>query len=133
MLRTSIFGLLLALPLTGIASEITYKCEFRRYTDEKGIHLSEKALNLVFVYNQTDGTAEMTGSIGQVKVIPVEGDLQVSFIEKTESGNIYVATITDDLDSVYSRNSIFLGNIIASQYFGGCTKKLSPQINQSID
>ena len=45
---------------------------------------------------------------------------QIAFIERTVSGNVMTTSITDDLSSVHSRNSVVYGQIVPSQYYGKC-------------
>lgn len=65
----------------------------------------------------------MLGNLGSVEVLEVKSDGQISFIQQTDTGNIMTTTITSDMKSVHSRNSVMLGKLIPSQYYGECVEK----------
>ena len=58
-----------------------------------------------------------------IDVHRIENQNQISFLEITPSGNIMTTAIDSNLNSVHSRNTVTLGEILPSQYYGTCVVK----------
>lgn len=105
------------------AQIVTYKCKYSLYSDMEGLHQPEEGFLLTFVIDSQLNTAFMTGNNGSSTVAVVNGFDHLNFIEETEMGNVMVTTITSELKSVHSRNSVLFGELVPSQYYGSCEKR----------
>lgn len=105
------------------AQTVTYYCKYLLYSDMEGLHQAEEDFLLTFVIDSQLNTAFMTGNNGSSSVLVVNGFDGLTFIEETETGNVMATTITPELKSVHSRNSVFFGELIPSQYYGSCEKR----------
>ena len=111
---------LLALPPLLFAETSTYYCDYPSYSDQEGNHPVKTEFVLTFLIDLDAGKAYMVGNNGSEEVNVLAGDDYVSFIEVTATGNVMTTAITSDGTSVHSRNSIILGDLIPSQYYGTC-------------
>ena len=107
------------LPNSVLAYPVTYSCDFDTYSDENGLHAAE-SFRLIFIRDDQKDTTYMLGNNGSVEVAYFRASDSVNIIEQTSVGNIMVTTITDKNIAVHSRNSVLLGDLIASQYYGSC-------------
>ena len=107
------------LPSSVVAYPVTYTCVFETYSDENGLHKAEN-FRLIFIRDDQKDTTYMLGNNGSVEVAYFRASGSVNIIEQTSVGNIMVTTITDKNFAVHSRNSVLLGDLIASQYYGSC-------------
>jgi hypothetical protein len=96
----------------------TYACKFNSFSDEKGKHSGE--LLLTYLLDKEAGNSFLVGNNGSSEVAHIfRGDGR-SFVEITEAGNVMTTTITGEGKAVHSRNSVMLGQLIPSQYYGEC-------------
>jgi hypothetical protein len=102
------------------ADPITYICAYPTWSDEDGNHPAND-FNLTFIVDSENETAYMLGNLGTSEIIFLPKITGTNFLEMSDTGNIYTTTIDDNLNSVHSRNSVILGQLLASQYYGGCT------------
>jgi hypothetical protein len=67
----------------------------------------------------------MSGSNGSTEVsLSMRSDKEgVNVLELTNSGNMMLTTILFSGQTVHSRNSVIMGEFIASQYYGICEIK----------
>ena len=86
-----------------------------------GIEKESKPWILRFVYDNETKKAYFIGNNGssEVKQFANQGG-GFSFVEITRTGNIIVTTITSSGETVHSRNSNVLGELIPSQRYGKC-------------
>jgi hypothetical protein len=105
------------------AEPMTFICNYPNWSDENGNHKSKGEFILTFIIDENSHKAYMLGNLGSVEVLEVKSDGQISFIQQTDTGNIMTTTITSDMKSVHSRNSVMLGKLIPSQYYGECVEK----------
>ena len=105
------------------ANVITYVCKYTHVSDRSGLKEAEDSFILTFIKNNDTDECYMLGDLGTTKVIPVLKGKQITFIEITEAGNVMTTTIDSELGTVHSRNTVLLGKIIPSQYYGTCTIK----------
>lgn len=106
----------LALPAG--AEVVTYVCQFEYRIDEEG--KTDELMPLTFKIDTVSQRAFMEGNAGFVEVEIYIGDEAFSFTEKVASGTIQTTTVTRDGLAVHSRNTVFLGEIVAAQHFGRC-------------
>ena len=111
--------MLVLLPSSALAYPVTYTCEFDTYSDEEGLHAAE-SFKLIFIRDDQRDTTYMLGNNGSVEVAYFRTSESVNIMEQTATGNLMVTTITDNNDAVHSRNSVILGDLVASQYYGSC-------------
>lgn len=111
--------MLVLLPISALAYPVTYTWEFNTYSDEEGLHAAE-SFKLIFIRDDQTDTTYMLGNNGSVEVAYFRTAESVNIIEQTSTGNLMVTIITDNNDAVHSRNSVILGDLIASQYYGSC-------------
>lgn len=105
------------------AQTVTYYCKYLLYSDMEGLHQAEEDFLLTFVIDSQLNTAFMTGNNGSSTVVVVNGSDGLTFIQETQTGNVMATTITSELKSVHSRNSVIFGELIPSQYYGSCEKR----------
>jgi hypothetical protein len=112
------------LSVPAYAETITFVCDWPTYSDMEGIHEVNEKYEATYILDTETGKAYLIGSNGSSEVLatpPVDGN--ISFIEITPGGYVMTTTITASLDSVHSRNSVMLGELIPSQYYGKCEIK----------
>jgi hypothetical protein len=116
-----IFYLGLAVQL--FAEVTTYFCTYSHVSDQDGVNDAEDPFVLTFLMNEESGECYMLGKLGATQVIPVVKENQITFIEITETGNVMTTTIDSKLGTVHSRNTVILGEMSPSQYYGTCIIK----------
>ena len=119
----SIAILLSLLPALVYADTTTYTCNYTTYSDQEGNHNVETKFELNFIIDKTAEKSYLLGNNGSAEVTFFELVDQVAFIEVTTSGNIMTTAIDSNLNSVHSRNSVMLGKMLPSQYYGKCEVK----------
>lgn len=122
MKNLSIVTLILSLMSADMVSAevITYECSFPRYEGPNGGGTEDFGFTI-----QLDTVTEdayIVGSEGLARLAHIQGVFGRSFIEFSETGNVMVTTLTNSGEAVHSRNSILLGDLIPSQYYGKCEK-----------
>jgi len=102
------------------AATIRYLCIYPTWSDDDGTHKTKKEYKLEFIEDTISKKAVLVGNLGFSNVFIIKGVGAVSFIEITDSGNVLTTTVTEKGVSVHSRNSVLLGKLIPSQYYGTC-------------
>ena len=110
---------LLCFSVAANAAPITYFCKYPLWSDEEGVHEAND-FNLTFIVDEENNTAYMVGNNGTEEIVIIPSIGSTNFIEVTDTGNMMTTTIDTKLKSVHSRNSVLLGDLIASQYYGSC-------------
>jgi len=110
--------LILLLASTSALATTTYTCKFDSFSDDKGKHSGD--LLLTFLLDEDADKAYIIGNNGSNEVAHIYRGDGRSFVEISATGNVMVTTISPDLKAVHSRNSVMLGQIIPSQYYGEC-------------
>lgn len=100
----------------------TYECLYSHYSNKEGLHDAEKGFKLTFVIDEEANKSYMVGNNGSSEVKYIDGAGTV-FVEITQVGNIMTTAIDAEMNSVHSRNSIILGKLLPSQYYGQCVRK----------
>ena len=102
----------------------TFECEYPTYSDETGLK-EATGFNFKFVSDTDTGKTYMNGNNGSTEVFLSKraDDEGFNIVEMTNAGNMMITTILLNGSSVHSRNSVILGEIIASQYYGRCDIK----------
>ena len=120
-----VFLLILLVPKIAICKTIEYKCSYPKYASIEGIK-TEKSFELTFMIDETTKKTYMKGNngISELKMIDVQFG-GISFLEITDGGNIVTTAIDKNNLSVHSRNSIIMGELVASQYYGKCIKNVN--------
>ena len=107
------------LPDIGVADTTTFKCVYKTYSDEKGVH--DDDFKLTFILDNDNSAAYVAGNQGSNPVTVVPSRHGISFIEETFSGNIMTTTITKEGNSVHSRHYVSTGaGLVPSQSYGKC-------------
>lgn len=102
------------------ASAVEFQCDYKQVASPDGVELIGK-FALRFTLDTLTDEAFFVGNNGVANVVPVANNYGITFIEKTDSGNIMTTTInTTDGESVHSRNSIISGGLVPTQYYGTC-------------
>jgi|GEM_PF-940045 len=103
------------------AEVLTWDCFFETRVDADGV--AAEQMNLIFKVDSLSHRAYMEGNNGIVEVGLHIGDDAFSFTENVASGTTQTTTITRDGEAVHSRNTVIVGEIVASQFFGRCQFK----------
>jgi len=111
----------LSAPVVLQAQTVTFVCDYKTNSDEEGLHSVNDPFVLTFLMDTEEGNSYVLGNLGAESVVHVEGDGAVTFIETTGTKNVMTTTVTKEGRSVHSRNSVILGSLVASQYYGSCT------------
>ena len=103
------------------SSTITFTCDYQLIASEDGLKKPSSEFMLRFVVDTNKNNAYMLGNLGSTEVTIIStGAEGVTFVEVTDTGNVMTTTITKSGDSVHSRNSVVLGDLVPSQYYGKC-------------
>jgi len=102
------------------AQPVTYQCDYPSWSDEEGNHNEKNNFSITFLVDEAANKAYMVGILGASEVFMQAAEGQISFIETTISGNLMTTTIAQDNTTVHSRNSVVLGELVPSQYYGKC-------------
>ena len=110
--------------MPAFAEIITFECDYPTYSDKTGVQ-EAKGFEFKFVSDTDTGKAYMSGNNGSTEVsLSMRADKEgVNVLEMTDSGNMMLTTILFSGQSVHSRNSVIMGEFIASQYYGICEIK----------
>ncbi len=111
--------LILFFPILVAADTVTYICTYPIYATVDGLDLAEN-FTLTFIIDEENDKSYMVGNNGSSEVTSIPGEGQVTFIEVTATANVMTTTILTTGASVHSRNSVILGDLLASQYYGTC-------------
>lgn len=118
--QLGIFVFLLCFVSEAFASE-TYECIYKLYSDNNGSHADN--LKLTFLVDDTAQKSYVIGNNGSDEVVFINRGNGMSFIEVTDLGNVMTTSISLNMDTVHSRNSMLGDKLIPSQYYGVCEKK----------
>lgn len=118
-----IIAILFFFPMMVFANTTTYFCNYSSYSNQAGNHKVKNKFQFSFLVDKTTGKAYLLGSIGSSEVEMFVSNDRVAFLEITETGNIMTTAIDSKLNSVHSRNTVLLGEILPSQYYGKCEVK----------
>ena len=116
-----IFVLLLS--SAAYAEVVEYSCDYIKYSNPEGVHNVDGGFKLVFMIDKGTGKSFIRGNSGVEEVAAIPGVDRISFIEVTSTGNIMTTAIDQKLASVHSRNTIIMGELSPSQYYGKCVSK----------
>jgi len=109
-----------------IASEkiITWECKFPTYSKDDGLHTAKK-FDLTFRLDTISNKAYMEGNNGLSDVVSIynEIDKAITFVEVTGIKNVMTTTITQKGMAVHSRNTVIVGELVPTQYYGSCNFK----------
>lgn len=110
--------------LPALADIFTFECDYPTYSDKTGVQ-EATGFEFKFVSDTDTGKAYMSGNNGSTAVaLSMRADKEgVNVLEITDSGNMMLTTILFSGQSVHSRNSVIMGEFIASQYYGICDIK----------
>lgn len=99
----------------------TYECWFERFhsLDEDCIQVA-KDFAMVFRLDTLSRDAFMEGHAGISPVLAFEGPRGITFLELLPTGAVQTTTIGADGSAVHSRNSLIVGEVVPSQYYGEC-------------
>ena len=110
--------------MPALSDIITFECDYPTYSDKTGVQESS-GFEFKFVSDTDTDKAYMSGSNGSTEVsLSMRADKEgVNVLEMTDSGNMMLTTILFSGKSVHSRNSVIMGEFVASQYYGICEIK----------
>jgi hypothetical protein len=106
------------------SAPITFICKYDTYSDGDRNSKVEEDFILTFIDDRENKKAYILGNVAteEVNLIPnVSGS--ISYIEITGTGNVMTTTIDINGESVHSRNTTILGELVPSQYYGTCITK----------
>ena len=102
------------------ASAIEFQCDYQLVASPDGLEPAGQ-FALRFTLDTISNDAFMVGNNGLSQVMPVSNKDGITFVEVTNTGNVMTTTInTTDGESVHSRNSIIVGGLVPTQYYGTC-------------
>ena len=119
-------GLLAAfslVPALAQASPMSFLCDYKSFSDNKGLHAVESPFTMTFVVDPAANKAYMVGKLGTADLMIVPNASGLTLIEVTETGNVMVTAILPNGQSMHSRNTIMGDELIPSQYYGRCVVK----------
>ncbi len=105
------------------AETTTYSCDYPIYSDEKGSHRVKDKFALTFLVDDSNNKSYMLGNNGSTEIHMSNSLDHIAFLEVTATGNFMTTAIDMNMNTVHSRNSVMLGGIIPSQYYGKCEIK----------
>lgn len=105
-----------------VCAATTYVCHYPTYSDTEGKY-EAKNFNLTFLVDEDSKKSYMVGELGSSEVSYIPQKNALSFIEITDTGNVMSTAIDEKLNSVHSRNTLILGSLTPSQYYGTCIVK----------
>ncbi|MDA9771649.1 hypothetical protein N9D02_11495 [Emcibacteraceae bacterium] len=116
---------------TSKAQTTHYECSYltsASLDENDNPELSSEEFKLSFLLDENANTAYIMGNAGTEKVLIIRNNGGISFIGITDTGNVSITTIANNLKSVHSRNTILPfpqedPELIPSQYYGGCVSK----------
>jgi len=114
---------LLLLPLYSFAATVNYSCDYTSYSDQKGNHKAKDKFVLNFIVDTGSGKSYLLGNNGSAEIKSFIYEDRAIFIEVTATGNIISTAVDSNLNSVHSRNSVIIGELVPSQHYGKCTIK----------
>jgi uncharacterized protein YuzE len=97
----------------GAHGQSALDCSFANRLDQ-----NEK-LGMKFLIDPRTSKAYVIGSQGANEVQMIRNVGAFTLIEITKTGNVMTTTITNK-SAVHSRNSVFSGELLASQFLGSC-------------
>jgi len=101
----------------------TFFCDYETWSDNEGNHAVNRPFVLTFIVDSETDKAYMKGNLGTEDVLIITGDNSLTFIEVTDVGNVMSTTVDPEGNSVHSRNSVILGELTPSQYYGSCIRQ----------
>ncbi len=120
--RKYLFALFFFTSITPVHADNTmaFTCDYQLIASQEGLKKPSQGFVLRFVVDTNKNSAYMLGNIGSVEVTMISTQGGITFVEVTEVGNVMTTTVANNGDSVHSRNSIVLGDLVPSQYYGKC-------------
>jgi hypothetical protein len=115
-----IFAMLLGSP-PAVAAPIEWHCTYTKvcFGEEQRCE-KVKNFELRFITDTIEHETVTIGNMGTSDVLTWPGSNGVTFIEHLETGAIQTTTISKTGQSVHSRHTLMLGNLVPSQYYGTC-------------
>jgi len=102
---------------------ITIICDYTNYASDDGFHKVKDKFVLTFVVDESKGVSYMIGNQGSTEVKMLNSEQGFTFIEITGVGNVMTTTLDFKGNTCHSRNSVVLGKLIPTQYYGTYTMK----------
>lgn len=113
----------LFLSVLSYCKSYSFVCSYNKYSNGDKI-IKENNFNLTFLIDDETKKTYLIGNNGSDEVVNIsENGSQVTFLEKTASGNISITTIDSVLKSAHSRHTVLLGSLVHTQYYGTCEVK----------
>ena len=105
------------------AASIVYSCDFPSWSDAEGNHISKTKFAMKFAHDDLTGETSMIDKFGVASVEPVVGTDGITFLKRLLTGGVQSTTIISTGEAVHSRNTMFLGELVPTQYYGTCKKE----------
>ena len=115
--------LVVCFPSIASGSPKTIVCDYSKYASPDGLVKVEKKFQLNFIIDSKTDKTYLLGNAGTEEVSMISGEYGMTFVEITGVGNVMTTTVLPNGESVHSRNSVILGDLIPSQYYGTCQFK----------
>jgi hypothetical protein len=115
-----IFAMLLGSP-SAAAAAVEWHCTYTKVCFGEEQRCEEvKNFELRFTTDTIEQETVTFGNMGMSDVLTWPGSDGVTFIEHLETGAIQTTTISKTGQSVHSRHTLMLGDLVPSQYYGTC-------------
>ena len=111
------------IPLTAFAETEYYDCEYYSFSDSSGNKKPSVRETHSFSVNAQSGKAFLINGGGSYEFVLVHYRDHIAMVQITPIGNVNSATIDKHMNIVYSRNTILIDTLKASQYYGTCKKR----------
>ncbi len=97
----------------------TFVCSFDKVSTKDGVEKTNdiKFPPIVFIYKANEQKALMVGNAGTVEVLVIRRADSVDFIQ-IEPINVTTTILFETAEVVHSRNTVLLGKLMPSQYYG---------------
>ena len=115
--------ILMLIPSVAFGETITYICDYSSYSDVEGNHKVKEKFVLNFIVDSKTEKGYLLGNQGSSEVTVLQTEDKISFLEVTGTGNLMTTAIDSKSNSVHSRNTVILGDLMPSQYYGKCQIK----------
>jgi len=102
------------------AKNLRFDCHFQKYSTPEGVKIINDEFKLEFTLDTVTGDAVLVGNNGMSKVFPEIGSDGVTFLERLSTGVVQSTTVSRLGQAVHSRHTIINGEIVPTQYYGGC-------------
>ena len=103
------------------AELLEWDCKYTKVCDGEEQRCEEaKNFELRFRTDTIANKSVLLGNKGMSDVLALPGSDGITFIERMETGAVQRTTISKSGQSVHSRHTLMLADLVPSQYYGAC-------------